>query len=191
MIILSKEEFEMNKETYFRLIKQGSLFIYPTDTIYGLGCSAADDNAVKKLRRIKRRPNNRPLSIIAPSKEWIYNNCAVKDSDEEWIKKLPGSYTLIFKLKKKNTLSKFLNPQNETIGIRIPKHWFSKFVNELNLPIVTTSVNISGEEYMTSLENLNENIKKWIDFVISDGLIPGKPSIIVDLTGKKERIINR
>ena len=85
MIILSKEEFEINKEQYFDLIDEGAVFIYPTDTIYGIGCSALNDSAVKKLRRIKKRPRM-AFSIIAPSKEWIYENCEVSEDDEAWIK---------------------------------------------------------------------------------------------------------
>ncbi len=190
MIILSKDEFGINREQYLKLIEKGAIFIYPTDTIYGLGCSALKDISVKKLRKIKKRPKM-PFSIIIPSKEWIYKNCEVKDSDEKWIKKLPGPYTLLFKLKEKNELSKFVNPDTKIIGIRIPNHWFFDFVKEINLPIITTSVNISGEEYMTSLDNLNEDIKKRTDFIIYEGEIQGKPSRIIDLTGKEARVITR
>ncbi len=190
MIILSKEEFEINKEQYFDLIDEGAVFIYPTDTIYGIGCSALNDSAVKKLRRIKKRPKM-PFSIIVPSKEWIYENCEVSEDDEAWIKKLPGPYTLIFNLKKDNVISKLVNPSKKTIGVRIPKHWIAGFVEELGFPIITTSVNISGQEYMTSLDNLNEDIKQKVDFIIYDGEILGRPSTIVDLTGKEPKVINR
>ncbi len=190
MIVLSKEEFEINREEYVALIKKGAIFIYPTDTIYGIGCLATDTKAVKKIRTIKKRPKA-PFSVIVPSKEWIYKNCLVNEKAEEWIKKLPGPYTLILKLKNKKAVSEEVNKNIGTIGVRIPKHWFTKYVEEAGLVLITTSVNVSGEDYMTSLEDLDDRIRTKTDFLIYDGEISGRPSTIVDLTGKEPRVINR
>ncbi len=190
MIILSKEEFLMNKEKYIDLILEGEIFIYPTDTIYGIGSIATSKESVLKIRKAKDRMKM-PFSIIAPSKRWIYNNCEIKESDERWISKLPGPYTLIFKLKKKNNLTKLVNPVSNTIGVRMPNNWFLPIVREIGEPLITTSANVHNEDYMTSLENLSPRIKKAVDFVIYEGETIGKPSMIVDLTGDKEKIINR
>ena len=98
MKIISKLEFNTNKDGYISLIKSGAIFIYPTDTIYGIGCNALLNGKVKKIRDIKLNPSS-PFSIIVPSKEWIYENCIVTDESEEYIKQLPGPYTLILPLK--------------------------------------------------------------------------------------------
>jgi tRNA threonylcarbamoyl adenosine modification protein (Sua5/YciO/YrdC/YwlC family) len=190
MIILSKEEFELNNEEYLRMIRKGAVFIYPTDTIYGIGCIATNPKAVNKIREIKQRPTM-PFTIIIPSKEWIYKNCVVKEEHEEWIKKLPGPYTLLFKLQNTNAVPKEVNNNLGTIGVRIPAHWLTKYFQDEELLIITTSVNISGEEYMTSLNNLDERIKAETEFIIYEGEIIGKPSTIVDLTGEEAKIINR
>lgn len=181
MRVLSKEEFELEKEELFEEIINGALFIYPTDTIYGIGCDATNNDAVNRLRALKIR-YNRPFSVIAPSKKWIEENCVVGEKEQAWLKKLPGSYTLIMKLKNKDAIAPETNNRLGTLGIRIPQHWFSKIVAELETPIVTTSANFVGEDYMTSLDNLNEKIKTKMKFIIYEGEKKGHPSSIVDLT---------
>ena len=169
-------------------IREGAIFIYPTDTIYGIGCNALDETAVEKVRELKRRPSN-PFSIIAPSKEWIVENCIVSTEAKEWLNKLPGPYTLILKFKKKNAIAKNVNNNTENIGVRIPDHWFSEIVQQLGIPIVTTSANLAGKPFMTSLEDLDESIEDGVDFILYEGEKKGRPSKIVNLVeGKiKER----
>ncbi|MBI2134594.1 threonylcarbamoyl-AMP synthase [Candidatus Woesearchaeota archaeon] len=183
MRILNKEEFEQEKDIIRTKLKEENIvFIYPTDTIYGIGCNAMNKEAVARIRKIKKRGNN-PFSVIAPSKEWISGNCRINANANEWIKKLPGPYTLILKTKKE-CVAKNVAPGLDTLGVRIPEHWFSGFVKEINIPIVSTSVNISGEGFMTSLEDLDNGIKSKADFLIYEGVKEGKPSRIADLTDK-------
>ena len=183
MQVLSKEEFEQEKYAIKAKLSENSpIFVYPTDTIYGIGCSALNKEAVEKVRAAKQRTKN-PFSVIAPSKEWIMENCIVDDDGKEWLKKLPGPYTLVFKMKKK-CVAENVAPGLKTLGVRIPDHWFSDFVNELKIPIITTSANKSSEDFMTSLENLDMDIKSKIDFIIYEGEKIGRPSKIVDLANK-------
>ena len=102
MQTLSKEELELRIEEVVNKIKEGKLFIHPTDTIYGIGCDATNPHAVEKVKELKKRPKNSALSIIAPSKDWIRENCELTKEATEWLGKLPGPYTLILKLKNKN-----------------------------------------------------------------------------------------
>lgn len=181
MEVITKKQF---LDSYLSKIKKGAVFVYPTDTIYGIGCDATNTKAVKKLRLAKKRPT-KPLSVIAPSKKWIKDNCVVSKKAERWINKLPGKYTLIFELKNNKCVSKEVNKSKKTIGIRIPKHWISQAVAKVGKPIITTSVNIADEEYMTSLNDMDEKIKKKIDFVIDSGKLKSRPSILVDLIQEK------
>jgi|SRR3989338_10699184 len=189
MRILNPDEFKMEKNSIIQSISEGVVFIYPTDTIYGIGCNAQVSKSIKKIRKLKSRAAN-PFSVIAPSLDWIRENCIVAKDGEEWIKKLPGPYTLIFKLKNKKCVAKEVNPGLETLGIRIPKHWISKIVAEADFPIVTTSVNKIGQDYMTSIEDLDDNIKKAVEFILYEGKKEGKPSKIVELT-ESAKIIER
>ena len=189
MRILNADELKFERLSIIEDIMKGSVFIHPTDTIYGIGCNAQNSFSVRKVRRLKGRISN-PFSVIAPSLDWVRENCMVTEEGEEWLEKLPGPYTLIFKLKKSNCVSKEVNPGLSTIGVRMPNHLISKLVAEAEIPVVTTSVNRSNEDYMTSLEDLDPLIKGGIEFILYEGRKEGKPSKLVDLTGAA-KIIER
>lgn len=186
--ILNRQELDREKSSIIAKIRKGAIFIYPTDTIYGIGCNALNKKAVARIRKIKKRDSS-PFSVIAPSKKWVRENCTISKDAEPWIKKLPGPYTLILKIKK-GGVAKNVAPGVDTLGVRIPSNWFGTLVKEIGTPIVTTSANVSGKKFMTSLDNLDEAIKEGVDFIIYEGKKKGKPSKIIELTGKI-RIIKR
>lgn len=190
MEILSKSHFLEREEFYLQEMEKGKVFIYPTDTIYGIGCDATNALAVKKIREIKMR-DKKPFSVIAPSKDWIKENCVISFLAKPWIEKLPGRYTLILRLKNPGEVArKELLGDLYTLGVRIPNNWFSKVIEKFGKPFVTTSVNLEGEDYMTSLQELDVNIRAKIDYVIDEGKLENLPSKIVDLTNG-EKIIPR
>ncbi len=180
MRLFIKEEVGLNKERILKML-ENSIFIYPTDTIYGIGCNALREDLVANIRKIKQRPEQ-PFSVIAPSKSWIFSNCNVSRQGSKWVRKLPGPFTLVLNLKNPNAIAENVNNGFPTIGVRIPKHWFTDIISELNIPIVTTSPNITGENIMTSLEDLDETIKMKTGYIIYEGPKKGRPSDIIDLT---------
>jgi len=160
-------------------IQEGKIFIYPTDTIYGIGCNALDEKAVEKIKELKLRDKDKPLSIIAPSKEWINENCIV-DVDLETY--LPGKYTLI--LKKKNP--EFLKHVSTTdsLGVRIPNCEFTKTIQEAGVPFITTSVNVTCENPITKISEIPKSLLEKVDEVIDVGELSGRPSTLV-INGKE------
>lgn len=190
MDTVTKEEFEMRPVHFTRLIKDDALFIYPTDTIYGIGCNAASETAVEKLRGVKSR-YTRPFSVIAPSKDWIIENCVMGKREQEWVDKLPGPYTLIMKLKDGKAIAPSTNVGLSTIGIRIPDHWFTKHIAKMGIPIVTTSANLTGNDHMTKLEDLDTAIRRKTSFIIYEGEKKARPSTLVDLTQDVEKLVER
>jgi L-threonylcarbamoyladenylate synthase len=162
-------------------IRTGSVFVYPTDTVYGLGCNALLADSVKKIRQIKR--TDHPFSVIAPSTEWILKNLVV-DSRKS-LSVLPGPYTLIFR-KKEPFFLRDVSPL-PTLGVRIPAHPITKIVREIGIPFVTTSANLSGKQ---SIKKPSEAKKfRDVNFVIDGGILANPPSIVVDLSGEEEKVI--
>jgi tRNA threonylcarbamoyl adenosine modification protein (Sua5/YciO/YrdC/YwlC family) len=178
---------DIKKRNIVKRIKQGEIFIYPTDTIYGIGCNALKPASVEIIKKIKKR-SEKPFSIIAPSKDWIYKN--LKVNNKSYIKKLPGPFTFILELKKRAT-ARNVNPGYKTLGVRIPNHPFSNIIKSANVPFITTSVNISGKTSIRSIKQIPRSIKKHVDIIIDDGYLPNYPSTIIDLTQTPPKIITR
>jgi L-threonylcarbamoyladenylate synthase len=167
------------KDTDLRYeILKGKIFIYPTDTIYGIGCNALNQASVKKIRNIKQR-DQKPFSIIAPSFDWIEQNCIV---DINLKKYLPGPYTII--LKKKDPKCLPWVSDTDTLGVRIPKSKFCKEIQKTKLPFITTSVNISGQMPANSITEVSKDLKGKVDFIIDEGTLSGKPSTLI-INGKE------
>lgn len=189
MRVYTREEFELRKPELLEKIRNGALFIYPTDTIYGIGCDATNPGAVANVRKLKGN-FKRPFSVIAPDKEWIRANCEIIGAEEEWIEKLPGPYTLILNLKNPGCVAGSVH-QGDTLGVRIPDHWCTEIVRDAKVPIVTTSANLAGGLFMTSIEDLHESIRRGADFMIDAGPIQGRPSTIVHLYEDEPRVVKR
>jgi len=176
----------LNSADIIKRIKRGDIFIYPTDTIYGIGCNALLPEKVVKIRDIKKR-TDKPFSIIAPSKEWIAKNFKI---NKAYLDKLPGPFTYILKPKKKGFLGKEVS-KFDSIGVRIPNHKFSKFIAKAKVPFITTSVNLSGEEAAIDLDRISPEIIEQVDFIIDNGVLDNNPSTVLDLTSGLPKIIRR
>lgn len=190
MVVVTKKQFLKHEDHYLSLIAKGCVFIYPTDTIYGLGCDATQTKAVQHVYALKQR-SGKPLSVIAPSKDWIIKNCVVDKKAKQWLKKLPGKYTLILQLKNKKAVAKHVHLGDYTLGVRIPKHWFAAVVQQYGKPIVTTSVNMSGMPFMTSLHDLSPAIKQKVAFIVYEGVKKAHPSTIVDLSSLERKEVRK
>ncbi|NQV91959.1 Sua5/YciO/YrdC/YwlC family protein [Candidatus Woesearchaeota archaeon] len=184
MEVLTELELRMRFDEIVEKIKEGVIFIHPTDTIYGIGCNALLEKSVEKIRELKERPEA-PLSVWVPSKKWIEKNCI----EHEWLDNLPGPYTLIMPLLNKKSVAPSVVKGKETLGVRLPDHWFSKVVAKLEFPIVTTSANKTGEPFMTKLENLDDDIETEVSFMIYEGEKKARPSKLVNV--EKEEVQER
>jgi L-threonylcarbamoyladenylate synthase len=164
-------------------ITTGKIFIYPTDTIYGIGCNAMDSDVVQRIREIKKTQH--AFSVIVPSKGWIKDKLIV--NHPEYLKKLPGPFTLIFKKKNPEFLSSVSG--TDSLGIRIPKHTFTEIVLEACVPFVTTSANLSGQPVVTKTNDILGEIKNEIDYIVDAGVLNNPPSKVIDLTSNEPKVI--
>jgi len=164
-------------------ITAGGLVIYPTDTLYGIGCDATNADAVKKLRSLKKRDSAKPLSILVSDFAMLLQYCNVSPEQEKVLHALlPGPYTFILPLKQRLPVSESLE-----VGIRVPEHAFMRAVSKsAGVPIVTTSANLSGEKGADRLSGVAREILDGADLAIDSGKCRyAQGSTVIDLIREK------
>lgn len=178
----------MTEKSYiFDLIKyinDGKIVSFPTETVYALSCDANNLEAIENIYKIKNRDRNKLFSVFLDFDLLDSFVCYDKDRFENVVKtELSEGTTIIFNKKSENILPYI---ESNTIGIRIPKHDFTrKLLKKLNKPIVATSVNLSGQNPLCDYNTIKTNFPQ-ISYVLDNDLllnsnISGKPSKIISL----------
>ena len=170
------------------IIENGGVIIFPTDTVYGIGCDPYDANAVKKIYEIKSREKIKSLPVLASSIQIVKQISIIDEFTENIIKKYwPGPLTLILKLKDKN-LKESLNLEDK-IAVRIPNSVCTlKLLNKCNL-LVGTSANVSGDSSFTDPQECMKNVKNY-DIFVDGGTITSKgESTIIEIENEKIHFI--
>ncbi len=173
-------------------LRAGGLVIYPTDTVYGLGCDIHNTRAVEKVAWIKGiKPQKNDFSFICYDLSHIADYAKVSNAAFKLMKKaLPGPFTFI--LGANNNVPKLLNTNKKTVGIRVPNNEIPRFfVRELGNPIITTSIKDDDEviEYSTDPELIFEKFQHQVDIVVDGGYGGNVGSTIVDATTDEFEII--
>lgn len=183
MKVIPVIESDEGVEEAVEILKKGGLVIYPTDTLYGLGCNALDELALKSVFAVKKRPTSNPLSIAVSDVEMMKEYAELPEAAEKLADAfLPGALTIV--LKKKN-LPDILTGGLAKVGIRIPNSDIAlKLTELLGAPITATSANISGNSPPVSVEEAISQIPE-ADVILNRGPLRERvPSTIVDLSGK-------
>jgi len=189
---LNKDYTSVIKEAV-AVLEAGGVIIYPTDTLYGIGCNALDKKAVKKVFEIKERPLSKPLPVLVRDIKWAKGLAYMKKKDERVLEKVwPGRTTVI--LAKKENVPDILTSGQKTIGIRVSDHSLvDRLLKIFGYPIVSTSANISGQEPTNDINEIikifSKRLTRQPDLVLDAGILPkSDPSAILDLTGDKPKI---
>ena len=177
------------------VLRNGGVIIYPTDTIYGIGCDLMNRKSVERLCWIMDiKPNKLDLSFICNDLSQISE--FVKRVDTPVFKllksSLPGAFTFI--LESSSKVPKILDVNKKTVGIRIPDHNIPRtLVAELGNPVITTSIKDDDhiKEYTTEPEEIYEDFKNKVDVVIDGGAGGNIPSTVVDCTGEEIVIVRQ
>jgi tRNA threonylcarbamoyl adenosine modification protein (Sua5/YciO/YrdC/YwlC family) len=181
-------------------LRGGAVMLYPTDTVYAIGCDLNDKNAVQRVRQIKDMSNDKPLTFLCPSLSDIAQYANVSDSAYRLMRKLiPGPYTFVLPTTK--LVPKLvMHPKRKTTGIRVPDHGISIAIMEaLGNPIISTSAYaLSIEEEFDSPHQADSRFELFdcfehlVDIVIDSGVEPsGQMSTMIDLTKEQPEIIRR
>jgi L-threonylcarbamoyladenylate synthase len=167
-------------------IREGAVIIYPTDTVYGIGCSIDKVDSVKRIFEIKCREQDKPLSVAFPSIEMAKKYAEISPADEDYMKEHINE-PLTFVVKKKPSVPDFVTAGLDTVGIRIPDNEvLRKMLTAADMPIITTSVNFSGQKAPTKVGDIDMRIIEQVDLVIDSGPCRiGKPSKVIDLASGK------
>lgn len=175
------------------VLRNGGVIIYPTDTVYGMGCDITNQKAVEKICRIKGiNPKKHNFSFVCADLSNIsqYTRVITKPVFKMMKKGLPGPFTFI--LEASSQVPKILHSNKKTVGIRVPNHGIPRaIVEELGQPILSTSIRDEDEiiEYSTDPELIFEKYQSLVDVVIDGGYGSNMPSTILDCTGDEVVVV--
>ena len=173
-------------------LKRGNIIIYPTDTIYGLGCDIFHPKAIERICRIKNvEPQKAQLSFVCYDLSDLSHYAKQLSTPIYRLLKqyLPGPYTFILEASKE--VPKILKTKKDTIGIRVPDNKIARcIVQELGNPILSASLPGDYVEEYTDPETIHEKFEKLVDIVIDGGIGGMEPSTIIDFTGD-EPVVTR
>ncbi|MCY7335892.1 MAG: threonylcarbamoyl-AMP synthase [Chamaesiphon sp.] len=176
-------------------LSNGAVMLYPTDTVYAIGCDLKSKIAVDRVRQIKRMSNDKPLTFLCQSLSNISEYANVSDPAYRLMKHLiPGTYTFILPATK--LVPKLVqDPKRKTTGIRVPKHTLCQILLEnLGNPVISASAHIQDDDGDEPMEiekaRLFDRLDKLVDIIIDDGSEPGiEGSTILDMTSDPPAVI--
>lgn len=189
-------------EQIINALKDGAVMLYPTDTVYAIGCDLNVKSAVERVRQIKQLSNDKPLTFLCSSLSNIASYAIVSDLAYRIIKRLiPGPYTFVLPATKL-VPRLVMSPKLKTTGIRVPDNQVCLALLEaLGNPIISTSAHITSDaegmapidmEAVTGKAELFDSLEKLVDVIVDDGSDPGyQVSTILDLTAEKPSLIRQ
>jgi len=164
------------------VLNKGGIIVYPTDTVYGIGCLINFPNSIEKVFEIKQRSKTNPVLIMVRDLETLKEYTEFNLQEEKVILKnikKPVSFVIPTK---KGKIPGIINANGNTVGVRFPNTRFlKKLFKEIQHPLITTSANISGEPFPRRFKEINEGILKKVDLTIKGRNLSGKPSKLIDL----------
>lgn len=176
-------------------LKSGGVIIYPTDTVYGMGCDIMQQKAIEKICRIRNiKPEKANFSFVCYDLSHLSDYIKPIDNHTFRIlkKALPGPFTFIFNAN--NSVPKLMNSAKKTVGIRVPDNNIARLiVQKLGNPIVSTSIHDDDEviEYTTDPELIYEKYEDLVDMVVDAGYGGNEASTVVDFTNEEPIIIRQ
>ena len=172
-----------------KLLKEGNLIIYPTDTVYGVGGIIESDESIAKIYKAKERSFKSPLIVLVSDVSKIEKIAYIEEKNREKIEKLikefwPQGLTII--LNKKDNVPDIMVSGGKTVGVRMPNlDTALKIIEAAGGLLPTTSANISGETTPRSYDELSEEFKERVEILVDGGRCPiGNASTIIDMSDK-------
>ena len=193
MILRSGVALQDQIQTAVDLLKRGGVVAIPTDTLYGLAADPLDEDAVRRIFRLKGRPAGNPIPLLLSDPEEVHRwavripESARRLTDRLW----PGPLTLV--LRRSEEVPDVVTGGGDTVGLRVPDHTVPRSISRLlGAPLTGTSANRSGSPGLSTAHAVRCELSGEVDFVV-DGASgqDGRPSTVVDLSGDRPRILRR
>ena len=171
------------------VLRQGGVIIYPTDTIYGIGCDITSKSAIERVQRIKGRDSKKPMSFICSDLKDVSRYARVSNYAHRMLKQcLPGAYTFVLPATRETP--RLLTTRQKTVGLRIPDHPVPlALVEALGQPILSTSANFSDQDVITEPWELEEKMGHLVDLILDCGSLPVQPSSVVSLMDDRAEVL--
>jgi len=171
-----------------KVLQDGGIILYPTDTIWGIGCDATNEKAIEKIYKLKNRQDKKSMIILVADEKDIFNYVEKPDKKIfEYLSSAKKPTTVIYEHAK--NIAQNLISSDGTIAIRIVKDDFCKaLIDQFKKPIVSTSANISGELFPKNFNEIDVAIKNGVDYIVQHRQkdISSQPSSIIKLNGEGE-----
>jgi L-threonylcarbamoyladenylate synthase len=177
-----------------KILNQGGIVIYPTDTAFGIGCRMDDEKAVERLFKIRKRPENQATPVLINSIEMAENyleGIPNEVSNSLILKYWPGALTIILPCIIVKVL-KLVRGSGKTLGVRIPDHEIIlKLISGIGVPLVGPSANFHGEATPFKYKDINPELVKLVDYVVPGEYLIKQVSTVVDCSIKPWKIIRQ
>ena len=173
------------------ILKTGGLIVYPTDSVYGLGCDLSNKNAIEKIYQCKGHDKRKLLSFICPDLKEISEYAYVPDFAYKIMRRLlPGPYTFILNATKR--VPRILLEKRKTVGIRVPDNAVCQaLLAELGRPIISTSARLSDQSFLGDPEEIAETFKHIAEIFLDSGTGGLESSTVIDFTGEEPVIVRQ
>ena len=176
-------------------LRRGAVILYPTDTVYAIGCDIHNKAGQERIRKIRRLPDDKPLTFVTSSLSDISDYAHISDTAYHILRHLvPGPYTFLLPASK--LVPKLvLNPRRKTTGIRVPANPICQMlISELGNPFISMSARLPDHDSAETLDDLIEQFDNFVDIVIDDEEAYHSPysdslSTMIDLTDEQPRIV--
>ncbi len=174
------------------ILREGGVIVYPTDTVYGIGCDIFNKKAIDRIYQIKGKSRKQPLSFIVPNLKDISKYAYVSDHAYRIMRRiLPGPYTVVLPATRM-VPKKIAEVNKRTVGIRIPDNRICMMLlEEFGNPIISTSANLSGSDILNDPELIKEELGNLVDLILDVGLLGLEPSTVIDLTGDEPVVLRK
>lgn len=168
-----------------KTIISGGVIVYPTETVYGIGANALDEQAILRVFQIKKRPMSMPIFLAVSSLEMLDRVAELSRDDREILKLLmPGPVSVL--VRRKSVVPDVLTAGSPLVGIRFPDHEAALRIIDAAGPITSTSANRTGSRSPASAEEVSPEIADRVEMVLDGGKCKfGQPSTLLDLTNRK------